>query len=101
MTRECLTKHLLVRTKPIAHFGRVRLQAGCDFPAFDFQDDREIAELLGIPPAMFGQFRAWSESIVKAFSITPDPAGSASDTSAMAALDQHAAAASTGRFSQA
>ncbi len=36
---------------------------------------RVIAELLGIPPAMFGQFRAWSEVIVKAFSITPDPAG--------------------------
>jgi cytochrome P450 len=36
---------------------------------------RVIAELLGIPPAMFGQFRAWSEAIVKAFSITPDPAG--------------------------
>jgi cytochrome P450 len=36
---------------------------------------RVIAELLGIPPDMFGQFRAWSEAIVKAFSITPDPAG--------------------------
>ena len=36
---------------------------------------RVIAELLGIPPAMFEQFRAWSEVIVKAFSITPDPAG--------------------------
>jgi len=34
-----------------------------------------IAELLGIPPSMFGEFRRWSEAIVKAFSITPDPAG--------------------------
>ena len=48
MTRESLTKHLLVCAKPIAHFGRVRLQAGRYFPAFDFQDEREIAELLRI-----------------------------------------------------
>jgi cytochrome P450 len=36
---------------------------------------RVIAELLGIPESMFGQFREWSDAIIKAFSITPDPAG--------------------------
>jgi cytochrome P450 len=34
-----------------------------------------IAELLGIPPAMFNEFRAWTDVIMKAFSLTPDPAG--------------------------
>ena len=36
---------------------------------------RVIAELLGIPPERFEEFRSWSDVIVKAFSITPDPAG--------------------------
>ncbi|MCU0261452.1 MAG: cytochrome P450 [Ilumatobacteraceae bacterium] len=36
---------------------------------------RVIAELLGIPPSRFAEFRGWSEAIMKAFSITPDPAG--------------------------
>jgi len=36
---------------------------------------RVIAELLGIPESLFGQFREWSDAIVKAFSLTPDPAG--------------------------
>jgi cytochrome P450 len=39
---------------------------------------RVIAELLGIPPARFAEFRGWSEAIMKAFSITPDPAGAES-----------------------
>ena len=47
---------------------------------------RVIAELLGIPPALFGEFRAWSEAIVKAFSITPDPAGADAATAAMTAF---------------
>jgi cytochrome P450 len=36
---------------------------------------RVIAELLGIPASMHARFRGWSDAIVKAFSLTPDPAG--------------------------
>jgi cytochrome P450 len=36
---------------------------------------RVIAELLGIPSELFDRFRGWSEAIVRAFSIRPDPAG--------------------------
>jgi cytochrome P450 len=45
-----------------------------------------IAELLGIPPSLFEQFRAWSEAIVRAFSITPDPAGAAAAIEAINAF---------------
>ena len=47
---------------------------------------RVIAELLGIPPSRFAEFRAWSEVIVKAFSITPDPAGADAATEQMNAF---------------
>jgi cytochrome P450 len=47
---------------------------------------RVIAELLGIPPSMFGEFRSWSEAIVKAFSLTPDAAGTDDAVAAMASF---------------
>jgi cytochrome P450 len=45
-----------------------------------------IAELLGIPPEMFGEFRAWTNVIMRAFSLTPDPAGADTAIEAMHAF---------------
>jgi cytochrome P450 len=42
-----------------------------------------IAELLGIPTALFNEFRAWTDVIMKAFSLTPDPAGADAAIEAM------------------
>jgi cytochrome P450 len=47
---------------------------------------RVIAELLGIPGSMFGRFREWSDAIVKAFSLMPDPAGADRASEEMAAF---------------
>ena len=42
-----------------------------------------IAELLGIPSALFGEFRTWTDVIMRAFSLTPDPAGADAAIEAM------------------